>query len=105
MPIRAQLPNEVEAVLVRHTQVAYQHVGTRFGNRLNCFEDTARRRDDGADSFQHHDKYPLAVGFVIYDEYAQAIETDQRRTVGRWKGRLGVTLVSFDCALRLFGFL
>src|SRR5687767_12975448 len=104
MPIGAQLPNEVEAVLVRHTQVAYQHVGTRLANRLNCPERAARRGDDGADSFQHHNKYPPAVGFVIYDQHAQAIETDQRKTVGRWNGRLEVTLVSLNCALRLFGF-
>ena len=84
MPFVAHLSNQVEAVLIRHTQVADQHVRARLGKRLDRFADAARRGDDGADLFQHQDQYPPGVGFVVYDEHAQAIETDQRQTGDDW---------------------
>jgi hypothetical protein len=65
MPMTAHLPDEIEAVLLRHTQVADQHVWARRRKRLDRFADAARRGDDGADLFQHHDQDSPGVGFVV----------------------------------------
>ena len=96
MPGVAHLSNQIEAVLIRHTQVADQHVRARHGKRLDGFADTARRGDDSADLFQHQDQYPPGVGFVVHDEHAQVIESDQRKMVGDWDGILRLTLASSD---------
>ena len=105
MPIVAQLPNQVEAVLVRHTQVADQDVGARLGKRLDRCAGAVRCGDDGADSFQHQDQDPAGVGFVIYDEHAHAIETDRRTTGDDWDEIRGFILASIACGLPLFTFL
>jgi len=82
MAILAQLANQIEAVLIRHPQVADQHVGARFRERLKRRGDAARCDDDSADSFKHHHQYAAGVGLVIYDEHVHAIETNQRTAVG-----------------------
>ena len=96
MPIVTQLPNQVEAVLVRHTQVADQHVGALLGKRLKRRGGAARCDDDGADSFQHHHQY--AAGIVIY-EHVHAIKTNGRAAVGDVDGIPGFLLATVGCDL------
>ena len=102
MPIVAHLSNQVEAVLVRHTQVADEHVWARRGERLYRLADAARRSDDGADAFEHHDQDPPGVGVVIDNEHAQPIETDQRKTAADWDGMLGCPFAGITCDRPLF---
>ena len=82
MPSAADLPDQVEAVLTRHPQVADQDVWARFGELLDRFARTGRREYGGADLFQHHDEDTPGIGLVVDDEQAQPVETDKREMSG-----------------------
>lgn len=77
--IRPQLPNQVEAIFVRHADVANEDVGSPVGKRLDCGAGAVGGGDDSADSFQHHRQYLAGVSLVIHHEHVYAIETDWRR--------------------------
>ena len=82
MPVVANVPDQIEAVLIRHPQVADQYVWACLRQAPRPLRNAGGRGDNGAGLFQHHNQDPPCVGFVVHDEHAQAVETDQRATGG-----------------------
>ena len=77
-PIVPQLPNQVEAVLVRHADVTDLDVGAPVGKCIDRCPGAVRRRDNSADAFQHQRQDLAGISLVIHHEYMYTIETDRR---------------------------
>jgi hypothetical protein len=68
MPIVAQLPNQFEAVLVRHPRSVTSTSGHALG-MISAAVRAVRDGDDCADLFQQHQQYMAGVGLIIYDQH------------------------------------
>jgi hypothetical protein len=65
--LSADLADEIEAIVLWHTQIAHQHLWQDLNNCLHRLAKTSGRCHNGARLSQHHHQNVAGVGIVVHD--------------------------------------
>jgi hypothetical protein len=92
IPSSAHLSDQIEAIVLWHTEITHQHLWSHLSQHLDRLLETSHRRHDRTGLFQDERQDSAGVGFIVDDQYAKTIQPDEgviRRSIPGGTGTIG----------------